>query len=128
MAELYTVCYVMPNGERVSVKAEEGENLLELAHRHKIPLEGACECALACSTCHVIVRDGWFKKTGETSEREEDLLDYAFGLTPTSRLGCQIKMSKELDGIVVEIPRATRNMMVDKKTPSSLTKKLTGEP
>lgn len=112
MTEKYNVHYILPNGERVTVQAEEGDDLLELAHRNRIALEGACEGSIACSTCHLIVRDGYFDKLDEASDAEEDMLDYAFGLTATSRLGCQIKMCKELDGIVVEIPKATRNMQV----------------
>jgi len=79
-----------------------------------VPLEGACEGSLACSTCHVIVDSAWYGKLQTASEDEEDMLDLAFGLTHTSRLGCQIKMSEELDGLVVKLPAATRNMMVDK--------------
>ena len=87
---------------------------MEIAHRHHIELEGACEGALACSTCHVIVDDGWFDQLDESTEEEEDMLDLAFALTHTSRLGCQIKMCDELDGLVVTLPPATRNMMVDR--------------
>ena len=82
--------------------------------RHGIDLEGACEGSLACSTCHVVVDGDWFDKLEEPSEDEEDMLDLAFGLTETSRLGCQIIMNDELDGLRVMLPSATRNMMVDK--------------
>ena len=75
-----------------------------------IDLEGACEGSLACSTCHVIVDNAYFNKLSEPSEDEEDMLDLAFGLTKTSRLGCQIVLSKDLDGIVVEVPDETRNI------------------
>lgn len=112
----YKVTYVLPNGSEITVDAQEGDNLLELAHQNQIELEGACECALACSTCHVVVDPQWFAKLSPATDREEDLLDYAFGLSTTSRLGCQIKMCKELDGIRVRLPEATRNMMVDKKS------------
>ncbi|MBI1362910.1 MAG: 2Fe-2S iron-sulfur cluster binding domain-containing protein [Proteobacteria bacterium] len=114
MAKKYTATYILANGERKTVQGDAGDNLLELAHQHGIPLEGACECALACSTCHVIVRENWFNKLSEATEKEEDLLDFAFGLTSTSRLGCQIVLGPDTDGIVVELPKATRNMMVDK--------------
>jgi 2Fe-2S ferredoxin len=106
--------FVEPNGARREVEAPEGLSVLEIAHRNKIDLEGACEGSLACSTCHVIVAPEWFAKLPEASEDEEDMLDLAFGLTQTSRLGCQLIMSKELDGLVVTLPAATRNMMVDK--------------
>jgi 2Fe-2S ferredoxin len=106
--------FVEPNGTRHEVDAPEGLSVLEIAHRNKIALEGACEGSLACSTCHVVVAPEWFDKVAAASEDEEDMLDLAFGLTQTSRLGCQIVMSKDLDGLVVTLPAATRNMMVDK--------------
>ena len=115
MAEHYRVTYILPDGTERDVLAAAGENLLELAHRHHIALEGACECALACSTCHVIIDPVWFKQLPPAVDKEEDLLDYAFGLTTTSRLGCQIKMHAGLDGLRVRIPAATRNMMVDQQ-------------
>lgn len=75
---------------------------------------GACEGSLACSTCHVIVEDQeYFDKLDEPEDDENDMLDLAFGLTETSRLGCQIKCDKELDGIRLKIPGATRNFAVD---------------
>ena len=86
---------------------------MEIAHKNDIDLEGACEGALACSTCHVVVADDWFGKLDEATEEEEDMLDLAFGLTHTSRLGCQIKITPELDGLTVTLPSSTRNMMVD---------------
>jgi len=106
--------FVEPNGTRREVDAPEGLSVLEIAHRNKIALEGACEGSLACSTCHVIVAPEWFDKVAAASDDEEDMLDLAFGLTQTSRLGCQIVMRKDLDGLVVTLPAATRNMMVDK--------------
>ena len=106
--------FIEPDGTRREVDAPEGLSVLEIAHKNKIDLEGACEGSLACSTCHVIVSPDWYDKLAEASEDEEDMLDLAFGLTQTSRLGCQIIMNKELDGLEVSLPSATRNMMVDK--------------
>jgi 2Fe-2S ferredoxin len=106
--------FIEKNGNRKEVDAPLGLSVLEIAHRNHIDLEGACEGSLACSTCHVIVDGQWYKKLDEASEDEEDMLDLAFGLTHTSRLGCQIKMSEALDGLTVRLPPATRNMMVDK--------------
>ena len=106
--------FIEPNGNRLEVEAPNGLSVMEIAHRHHIELEGACEGALACSTCHVIVDDGWFDQLDESTAEEEDMLDLAFALTHTSRLGCQIKMCDELDGLVVTLPPATRNMMVDR--------------
>ncbi|TPX65871.1 hypothetical protein SpCBS45565_g04908 [Spizellomyces sp. 'palustris'] len=108
------VNYITPDGEKVTVYANEGDNLLDIAHANDIDLEGACEGSLACSTCHVIVEDKYYDQLEEPSDEENDMLDLAFGLTETSRLGCQVIMSKELDGITVRLPSATRNLQVDK--------------
>jgi 2Fe-2S ferredoxin len=107
--------FIQPDGTRKDVDAPEGLSVLEIAHHAKIELEGACEGSLACSTCHVVVIPDWFAKLTPATEDEEDMLDLAFGLTSTSRLACQLIMSKELDGLTVQLPAATRNMMVDKK-------------
>jgi len=107
--------FILKDGSRKEVDAPLGLSVLEIAHRNNIGIEGACEGSLACSTCHVIVEKQWFDKLDTAREDEEDMLDLAFGLTHTSRLGCQIKMSEELDGLVVKLPAATRNMMVDRK-------------
>lgn len=107
--------FIQPDGSRLEVEAPEGLSVLEIAHRNKIDLEGACEGSLACSTCHIVVADEWYDKLSPASDDEEDMLDLAFGLTSTSRLGCQIIMKQDLDGLVVTVPAATRNMMVDKK-------------
>lgn len=107
-----------PKGERITVREPEGTSILEAAHRNEIDLEGACEASLACSTCHVIVDDPTvFESLPEASDEEEDMLDLAFGLTETSRLGCQIMLRSEIDGIVVRLPSATRNMAVDGHKP-----------
>lgn len=104
--------FMTPSGGRIEVDAPVGLSVLEIAHRNKVDLEGACEGSLACSTCHVIVEPEWYDMLSTATEDEEDMLDLAFGLTPTSRLGCQIIMTEELDGLVVQLPAATRNMMV----------------
>ncbi|KAK0595511.1 hypothetical protein LWI29_007384 [Acer saccharum] len=76
--------------------------------------DGACEGSLACSTCHVIVMDmDYYNKLEDPTDEENDMLDLAFGLTESSRLGCQIVAKPELDGIRVAIPAATRNFAVD---------------
>lgn len=104
--------FVLPDGEEKEVDAPNGVSILEIAHKNHIPLEGACEGSLACSTCHVIIDDTYFDNLEEASEDEEDMLDLAFGLTHTSRLGCQIIMDDSLDGLKVTLPSATRNMQV----------------
>ncbi|KAE9364427.1 ferredoxin [Stipitochalara longipes BDJ] len=108
--ELY-VTFVDKDGDEHKIAVSEGNNLLEIAQAHDIEMEGACEGSCSCSTCHVIVEDErLYDKMEEASDDENDMLDLAFGLTETSRLGCQVVMSKELDGLRVRLPSMTRNM------------------
>lgn len=107
--------FILNDGTKKEVDAPVGLSVLEIAHKNDISLEGACEGSLACSTCHVVVSEDYFDILDEPSEDEEDMLDLAFGLTHTSRLGCQIIMTDELDGLTVKLPEATRNMMVGSK-------------
>ena len=99
--------FIERDGTRREVDAPLGLSVLEIAHKHGVDIEGACEGSLACSTCHVIVDPAWFRKLAEPTEDEEDMLDLAFGLTETSRLGCQIVMTEALDGLVVKLPAGT---------------------
>lgn len=93
------------------INAPLGINILELAHNNNIELEGACECSLACSTCHVIVKSKeYFDKLLEPSEEEMDMLDLAYDLTDNSRLGCQIITKQEIDNIELIIPDGTKNI------------------
>jgi 2Fe-2S ferredoxin len=101
--------FVEKNGADREVDAPLGLSVLEIAHKHGVDIEGACEGSLACSTCHVIVDPAWIAKLAKATEDEEDMLDLAFGLTATSRLGCQIVMTPELDGLRVRLPAGTRN-------------------
>ena len=101
----------------MSTPVRVGANFLRSAQRHDIELEGACEGVCACSTCHVIFDDETYDSLPEPSEDEDDMLDQAFGLTATSRLGCQVVIEKEHDGIVVTLPKATRNFYVDGHVP-----------
>lgn len=105
--------FIDAEGNAKEVDAPVGLSVLEIAHKHGFDLEGACEGSLACSTCHVVVDGQWFDKLDEATEEEEDMLDLAFGLTHTSRLGCQIKITEELDGLTVTLPSGTRNMLVE---------------
>ena len=101
--------FIERDGTHREVDAPMGLSVLEIAHKHDVDIEGACEGSLACSTCHVIVDAAWFQRLATPTEDEEDMLDLAFGLTETSRLGCQLVMSPELDGLVVKLPGGTRN-------------------
>ena len=101
--------FVLRDGTRKEVDAPLGLSVLEIAHRHDVDIEGACEGSLACSTCHVVVDPSWFAKLAAPTEDEEDMLDLAFDLQETSRLGCQLIMTDKLDGLVVKLPAGSRN-------------------
>lgn len=105
--------FILRDGTHKEVDAPIGLSVLEIAHRNDVDIEGACEGSMACSTCHVVVNKDWFDTLEEISEDEEDMLDLAFGLTSTSRLGCQIIITDELDGLTVALPKETRNLLVE---------------
>ncbi len=107
-----TMVFIERDGTPREVDAPVGLSVLEVAHRAGIDIEGACEGSLACSTCHVIVDPEWYELLLEASEDEEDMLDLAFNLSATSRLGCQIIITEELDGLTVRLPAATRNLLL----------------
>ncbi|GMI81342.1 mitochondrial ferredoxin 1, ARABIDOPSIS MITOCHONDRIAL FERREDOXIN 1 [Hibiscus trionum] len=116
--ETISVTFVSKDGEEIPIRVPIGMSMLEAAHQNDIELEGACEGSLACSTCHVIVMDmEYYNKLEDPSDEENDMLDLAFALTETSRLGCQIIARPELDGIRLAIPAATRNFAVDGYVP-----------
>jgi ferredoxin-2, mitochondrial len=124
------VTFIDKDGDKHTFEVAKGDNLLDIAQANDIEMEGmlrtssfpgpdlliivdlgACGGSCACSTCHVIVQDpDVYDKLEEPDDDENDMLDLAFGLTETSRLGCQVKMSPEIDGIVVKLPSMTRNM------------------
>ncbi|GGA01168.1 ferredoxin [Blastomonas marina] len=89
---------------------ESGLTLLDAAQAAGMPLEGTCEGQMACSTCHVLVAREWFARLPEASEEEEDLLDLAACVGPTSRLACQIVLGEDLDGLEVAIPDESQDM------------------
>ena len=106
------ITFVAGDGTKKEVDAPNGLSVLEVAHKNDIDLEGACEGSLACSSCHVIIDPAWYDKLKPAQEEEEDMLDLAYGLTRTSRLCCQILMTEELDGLVVNLPAETHNLMI----------------
>ncbi|PWY79587.1 2Fe-2S iron-sulfur cluster binding domain protein [Aspergillus heteromorphus CBS 117.55] len=109
--EEINITFIDKDGIRVDLQVAEGDNLLDIAQAHDLEMEGACGGSCACSTCHVIVEDAdLFDKMEEPSDDENDMLDLAFGLTETSRLGCQVIMTKDLEGLVVRLPSMTRNL------------------
>ncbi|KAJ2037417.1 mitochondrial matrix iron-sulfur protein [Coemansia sp. RSA 2337] len=113
-----TVTFIEPDGNEIQATGEEGTNLMELAHENDVDLEGACEGACACSTCHVILDDNVFDSLPEPTDEENDMLDLAFGLTDTSRLGCQVLLTPDMEGMRIKLPSATRNFYVDGAKPS----------
>ncbi|OIW18770.1 hypothetical protein TanjilG_13522 [Lupinus angustifolius] len=116
--ETISVTFVDKDGDENHIKVPIGMSMLEAAHENDIELEGACEGSLACSTCHVIVMDvEYYNKLEDATDEENDMLDLAFGLSETSRLGCQVIAKPELDGIRLAIPAATRNFAVDGYVP-----------
>ncbi|USG59963.1 2Fe-2S iron-sulfur cluster-binding protein [Sneathiella marina] len=104
--------FIKPDGSKLEVEAPLGMSILEIAHRNKLDLEGACEGSLACSTCHIIVDEEDFDRLPDADDDEEDMLDLAYGLTRTSRLGCQIRITEELDGLVVNLPSGSNNLLL----------------
>lgn len=92
------------------VDAPPGTVLLDLAQANGQPLEGSCEGAMACSTCHVIVAREDFAKLPRASEEEDDLLDLAAHVTGTSRLACQVVLSADLDELTVRMPGAAYHL------------------
>ncbi|KAI8944349.1 adrenodoxin-like protein, mitochondrial precursor [Xylaria longipes] len=108
--ELY-VTFIDKEDREHKIAVSEGDNLLDIAQANDLEMEGACGGSCACSTCHVIVLDeDYYDKMSEPGDDENDMLDLAFGLTETSRLGCQVVMTKELDGLRVKLPSMTRNL------------------
>jgi len=110
--EMYEVTYVIEDGESITVPAKEGDNLLDIAINNNVEIDGfgACEGTLACSTCHLIFNQKDFDNIEDVATDEElDMLDLAFGLTDTSRLGCQVCMTKELDKMVVRVPEGVND-------------------
>jgi 2Fe-2S ferredoxin len=100
-----TVTFIMPSGDKREVNASIGQTLLQAAHQNNIyEIEGACGGAMACSTCHVIVEAAWYGKLPPATDDETDMLDLAPKLTRFSRLGCQIKLTEAMDGLVVKVP------------------------
>ncbi|KAL1384568.1 hypothetical protein pipiens_003342 [Culex pipiens pipiens] len=115
--EVVNVTYIDKDGKRTPVRGKIGDNALYLAHRYGVEMEGACEASLACTTCHVYVLGEHGDKLPPSEEKEDDLLDMAPFLKENSRLGCQITLTKELEGLELQLPQATRNFYVDGHKP-----------
>jgi 2Fe-2S ferredoxin len=99
-----SVIFIKRDGSEVVVEADKGLSIMEVGRDNGLGIEGTCGGSLSCATCHVVVDKAWVAATGSPSEDEEDMLDLAIGLETTSRLGCQIKLSDDLDGLKVRLP------------------------
>ena len=97
--------FITHDGARFDVEAENGSTVMENAIRNAVPgIEAECGGACACATCHVYVDEAWTAEVGEPEAMEEDMLDFAYDVRPTSRLSCQIKVRDALDGLMVQVP------------------------
>ncbi len=106
------IIVIEPDGTRRELDAPVGKSLMQIGRDAGLDIEGACDGAMACSTCHVYVEPAWVAKLPKMGEDESDMLDLAFGVTDRSRLGCQIVMTEELDGLTVALPKNTRNALL----------------
>lgn len=113
-----TLHFKKPDGEIVTVEANEGDDIVDVSWEYDLDIEAACEKSVACSTCHVILEEDVYDKLEEPDDDENDMLDLAFGLTDTSRLGCQVKVTKDFEGTTITLPSATRNLRVDGSKPT----------
>lgn len=99
------ITFVPYRQEEITVEAEIGATVMETAVRAGVPgIEAECGGACACATCHVYVDDAWYARTGAPQPMEEDMLDFAWQVQATSRLSCQIKVTEDLDGLIVHVP------------------------
>jgi len=98
------ITFVDRDGNETVVDAENGNSVMEVAVENDVDIEAACEGSLACATCHMVVDPEWYGRLEPPSEEEEDMLDLAFGLTKTSRLTCQIRVTDALDGLRLSLP------------------------
>jgi len=103
--------YFVAKGQEIPVQGRVGENLLQIAKRNKDLLEGACDASAQCSTCHIILDENVYNLLPNPNESEEDLLDIAYGITQTSRLGCQIRLTRDFEGTKVELPDVQHNLL-----------------
>jgi 2Fe-2S ferredoxin len=99
------ITFIQPDGRAQTVEGEAGMTVMETAKKHLVDgIEAECGGACACATCHVYVDDAWRERVGPPAEMEEDMLDFAFDVRESSRLSCQIKVTPDLDGLVVRVP------------------------
>ena len=96
---------ILNNGaEKKNIEVKENSTILDVARKENIELEGSCEGSLACSTCHILISSTWYSKLKRPTREERELLEILPNIKENSRLGCQIKITKELDGIEISLP------------------------
>jgi 2Fe-2S ferredoxin len=101
------ITYIEAGGKEHVIEAPNGQTVMEVAVKHAVPgIDADCGGACACATCHVYVDEAWRDKTGEASSMEQSMLDFANDVEANSRLSCQIKVTAELDGLVVRLPKS----------------------
>lgn len=107
-----SITFLKPDGKRSTVKAKEGKSLYDAVIDNNVDIDGfgACEGTLCCTTCHLIFKQSDYEKVGEPSDEELDMLDLAYGLTDTSRLGCQVILKKELEPLEVQVPASINDI------------------
>jgi 2Fe-2S ferredoxin len=99
------ITFIDPDGTARNVDGELGSTVMETAIKNNVPgIEAECGGACACATCHVYVDDAWRETVGGPSPMEEDMLDFGYDVKPNSRLSCQIKVTAELEGLIVRVP------------------------
>ncbi|XP_043851098.1 adrenodoxin, mitochondrial [Dromiciops gliroides] len=103
-----TIHFINRDGDKLTTQGKVGDTLLDVVVNNNLDIDGfgACEGTLACSTCHLVFEDHIFEKLEAITDEENDMLDLAFGLTDTSRLGCQICLTKSMNNMTVRIPDA----------------------
>ena len=105
MSQMPKITYIDHEGSTRTVEGEVGSTVMETAIKNNVPgIEAECGGACACATCHVYIEDAWRERVGDPSPMEEDMLDFGYDVRPSSRLYCQIKVTDELDGLVVRVP------------------------
>jgi 2Fe-2S ferredoxin len=106
------ISYISHDGVTRTIEVKEGLSVMEGAIRNSLPgIEAECGGGLACATCHVLVDQEWTAKVGPPSEMEHNMLQLASEVGPRSRLSCQIRVTKELDGLVVNTPESQRSAL-----------------
>ena len=100
-----TVKFIKTDGSEYTLNVDSGSSLMEVGRDNNMGLEGTCGGSLSCATCHIYFSDEDYARVGAPSDDEIDMLELAFGLTATSRLGCQIIIDESLDGLTVKVPK-----------------------